>query len=87
MASISDHNAQLQQNLLDAGCDSQLIECCTACFHTKNRQKIRMLLHAQRQKLMGNIHRSQKQLDCLDYLLHQMAKDEKREVDSFEEKF
>ncbi len=78
MASVTDRNAVLRQNLVDAGCDHQTVTCCMEGFWKSNQLEIERLLKQQRKKLLGDIHVGQKQLDCLDYLLYQLDKDRER---------
>lgn len=70
-----ENSTELQQNLMDAGCDDQLIAHCTEYFRTNRIQNMRNLLMRQRLALLGDIHKRQKQLDCLDFLVHEISKE------------
>lgn len=63
------------QNLKDAGCSEGLIgqfqECCS---QGKEKEGIR-LLRKHRDTLLDAMHREQKRIDCLDYLLYQIKKE------------
>ena len=77
MVSASKYRELLHQNLVDAGCDDQLIVQCMDCFTMNRIQDMRLLLSKQRQALLGNIHRKQKELDCLDFLMHKVVKEQR----------
>lgn len=70
---MKDENAIIQ-NLRDAGCDSGII---TAFVKNINENKIAeglKLLDTHRSILLECLHRDQKQIDCLDYLVYQIKK-------------
>lgn len=54
-------------NLTDAGCDIALAEHYADSKNTKEKKDI---LKSHRQKLLDNLHKCQKQIDCLDYLIY-----------------
>ena len=56
------------QNLADAGCDRQTAEEFLSCFHRQNRLKQFQLLEA--------MHLAQRRIDCLDYLVYQLEKED-----------
>lgn len=62
----------ITQNLKDAGCDSKMI----TEFFDKNEKKDEQLkiLKRQRQRLLDRIHKEEKRIDCLDYLVYQMTR-------------
>ena len=78
MAEISDKYGSVRQNLIDAGCDDQMTESCMACFNEGNMAKMLPALAAHRQALLDELHREQKRIDCLDYLVYTIQRDEKR---------
>lgn len=67
----------IEQNLRDAGCD----EACICEFMedmSQNREAEGMkVLRKHRSKLLDAMHREQKRIDCLDYLIYQMRKAKK----------
>lgn len=67
----------IKQNLRDAGCD----EACICEFMedmNQNKEAEGMkVLHRHRSKLLDAMHREQKRIDCLDYLIYQMRKAKK----------
>ena len=62
---------ELRQNLLDAGCDGAQIEAFEHLAGSGDRLD---LLEAHRKDLLEKLHQSQRQIDCLDYLLYQLRK-------------
>ncbi len=71
---IKQKDESLIQNLKDAGCEACMI---TDFMANMDRGKIAegiKLLQNHRAFLLMNIHKGQKQIDCLDYLIYQMKK-------------
>ena len=69
-------DAFLRRNLADAACPGEMIERFMA-FRKEGRQREQMLLlTAHRKTLLEKLRSSQQHLDCLDYLLFTMKKQE-----------
>lgn len=64
----------LVQNLEDAGCSPQMVERFLKLWEGGDEVKQLRLLAEHRQKLLEEVHRVQKEIDCLDYLVYQMKK-------------
>ena len=62
---------ELRQNLVDAGCDPVQIEAFERLAAEGDRVD---LLETHRKDLLDRLHKSQRQIDCLDYLLYQLRK-------------
>ena len=62
------------QNLRDAGCDSRMVEEFMACTRQGDALKQLRLLSRQRRRLLERVHREEKRIDCLDYLVYQIEK-------------
>ncbi len=62
------------QNLRDAGCDSRMVEEFMACARQGDAPKQLRLLSRQRRRLLERVHREEKRIDCLDYLVYQIEK-------------
>ena len=71
---INDENA-IVQNLIDAGCGQELIAEFMEDFRKENISKDLKLLAAHRRSLLDNLHKEQKRIDCLDYLVYKMTKE------------
>ncbi len=65
---------QIRQNLIDAGCDDQLIQSYMTAMKEKDRFQCSWLLDNWRRVLLDEIHGGEKRLDCLDYLRYQLQK-------------
>lgn len=72
--SINDENT-IVQNLIDAGCGQELITEFMEDFRKENISKDLKLLAAHRRSLLDNLHKEQKRIDCLDYLVYKMTKE------------
>lgn len=59
------------QNLKDAGCSSGMIEKFTRLQDDDERLQ---LLSCHRKRLLEALHRDERRIDCLDYLIYQMKK-------------
>lgn len=62
----------IYQNLIDAGCDGDIIEKCME--FVKNGKTLDMLpiLSKHRKTLLDSVHTGNKQIDCLDYLIYSL---------------
>ena len=70
----NDENA-IMQNLIDAGCGEDLIAEFMEDLRKKNISKDLKLLAAHRRSLLDDLHKEQKRIDCLDYLVYKMKKE------------
>lgn len=66
--------AAIIQNLKDAGCSQETIDCCLACLDTGRKKELLERLEKQRKGILDKIHKGQKQIDCLDYLVFQIGR-------------
>lgn len=66
--------AAIIQNLKDAGCSQETIDCCIACLDTERKKELLERLEKQRKGILDKIHKGQKQIDCLDYLVFQIGR-------------
>lgn len=63
-------------NLKAAGFEEEMIEQYLACReYGKLKEQIK-LLSARREDLLEYIHRKEKQIGCLDYLVYRLRKEE-----------
>lgn len=78
MAEVSDLYGIFYDNLKDAGCGEELIgQYFSGCSAPEQKK----LLERHRRVLLDSIHREQKKLDCLDYLLYILRKGEENPND------
>ena len=62
------------QNLKDAGCNTKTVEQFIIYVREGNLQEQLNLLFKHRQKLLDMIHKEEKMIDCLDYLVYKLKK-------------
>ncbi|MCD7892096.1 MAG: hypothetical protein LUG60_00210 [Erysipelotrichaceae bacterium] len=67
---------ELRDNLIDAGCDEEYICQILECDKNDDYQRQTLLLKKQRYELLDKLHDRQKQIDCLDYLLYELKKEQ-----------
>ncbi|MCI8933746.1 MAG: hypothetical protein HFE80_04485 [Clostridiaceae bacterium] len=74
MPEASDTQSILRQNLVDAGCGLELIRQCTALIQQKEIAKLMQVLSCHRRTLLDAVHQNEKRIDCLDYLIDTLEK-------------
>ena len=77
MANYMESPDSVIQNLEDAGCDSETVAQFMELGMEGNRQNQLKLLEQHRKRLLKKGHKNEKRIDCLDYLVFQMNKEEK----------
>ncbi len=75
MANAMNALAILHESLIDAGCDEKTTEQCMALAKEHKQADILPLLSAHRASLLNTVHTSQRQIDCLDFLVYTMKKE------------
>lgn len=76
MAEARDTQGILYQNLIDAGCGEALVRQFLQLNAAGKKQESLALLARHRQQLLDCCHGAQKKIDCLDYLIYQMRREE-----------
>ena len=71
---MCDSEESIIQNLRDAGCDETTITSFLRCMKDGKEPESLQLLKKQRSLLLDAVHREEKKIDCLDYLVYQMQK-------------
>ena len=64
----------LLENLEDAGCGSELMERFLALERSGQYREQLRLLSDHRRRLLDCLHREERRIDCLDYLVYQLEK-------------
>lgn len=64
------------RNLKDAGCSQQTIEQFIECLKRGTLSEQMELLSRHRDSLLDQMHREQRRIDCLDYLVYQMQREQ-----------
>ncbi len=63
------------QNLNATGCGEYTLKAFVNNFNDKKFSDGLKLLEAHRRTLLDELHKEQKQIDCLDYLVYKMRKE------------
>ncbi|MDY4668967.1 MAG: hypothetical protein SO415_03060 [Oliverpabstia sp.] len=66
--------AAIIQNLKDAGCSQETIDCCITCLDMGQKEELLKRLDEHRKGLLDKVHEGEKQIDCLDYLVFQIGR-------------
>lgn len=67
---------EVVQNLRDAGCGIETIQDFLLYLNENQKEKQLELLEKHRRQLLSNVHREEKKIYCLDYLVHQIKNKE-----------
>ena len=65
---------QLMQGLSDAGCDAAACAAIGSLFEAGNTREVLRRMRLQRCELVDEMHRSQRKVDRMDYLIHAQEK-------------
>ncbi len=63
------------RNLRDSGCGKEIIEAFVEDLREEKYSEGLKLLEAHRRVLLDELHKEQKRIDCLDYLVYKMRKE------------
>lgn len=74
------HDTEVEQNLKDAGCRRADIERCMERLDRGEVREAVGILNGHRDELLERIHRDEKRIDCLDYLIYRLSSQDKTEV-------
>lgn len=66
---MPENRITLQQNLADAGCDENFILRFAVLAKAQNTAEMLKMLATQRQNLLDSVHREERRIYCLDYLV------------------
>lgn len=75
MREYTDNVQAVIQNLRDAGCGRETVEQFLELCRSGECKKQLGLLEKHRKRLLEEIHKYEKQIDCLDYLIFQMNRE------------
>ncbi len=78
MPNASDKQTILRENPKDAGCDPETIGRCEVLAQGEKRGELMRVLSLHRRALLDAVHENQRRIDCLDYLVYQIEKQDKR---------
>lgn len=74
MPHAADTDGILHQNLVDAGCGPEIVRQCMALAQKQDQAELMRVLSRHRRTLLDTLHQSEKQIDCLDYLVYTLEK-------------
>ncbi len=74
MAEARNTYKGIYQNLIDAGCDEDITENCMSFVNNGRIADMLPILAKHRKCLLDLLHKVQKQIDCLDYLIYTLKK-------------
>lgn len=77
MPEASDTKGILRQNLIDAGCSQEVVQRCMDLARGKKTAEMKRILAGHRRTLLDTVHAEQKKIDCLDYLVYTLDKDQR----------
>lgn len=63
---------EIIQNLIDAGCESDMIDGCMQNIANGKKDELLKCLENHRVTLLHKVHENEKQIDCLDYFIFQI---------------
>lgn len=76
-ASANPYAYTILQNLKDAGCTDEMVEKFMTLQNSDDAEQQIRLLSGHRKHLLEKLHREEKRIDCLDYLIYHMQKKNK----------
>lgn len=65
---------EIEQNLKDAGCNAEVIREFFSYGDESDADGQRALLEEHRKKLLNRVHKEEKKISCLDYLIFQLER-------------
>ncbi len=74
MAEANDVYGRVYQNLVDADCDEETTQRCMSLMKDGRYMDMLPVLNRHRRVLLDRVHKGQKEIDCLDYLLYSLKK-------------
>ncbi len=64
------------QNMRDAGCSPETIHSCISSIKRGRKEELLKKLYTQRNCLLDKVHEGERQIDCLDYLVYTIAREQ-----------
>lgn len=71
----SEYEESIIRNLRDSGCGEDTIKAFVEDFRGENFSEGLKLLETHRRVLLDELHKEQKRIDCLDYLVFKIKKE------------
>lgn len=77
MPEASDLADILRQNLVDAGCGEEMVRQCMAFAGERDCAGLLRVLACHRRMLLDTVHRNERRIDCLDYLVYRLERQQR----------
>lgn len=71
----NEYEESIIRNLKDSGCGEETIKAFVEYLRTKKYSEGLKLLEVHRRVLLDELHKEQKRIDCLDYLVYKIRKE------------
>lgn len=71
----SEYENAIIRNLKDSGCGEEIIKAFVEDLRERKISEGLKILEAHRRVLLDELHKEQKRIDCLDYLVYKMKKE------------
>ena len=75
MKNNQERKKSLIQNLKDTGCDEKIVNEFIFLLNNNQTDKIFILLSNYRKSLLELLHKNQKEIDILDFLINDLRKE------------
>lgn len=75
MPKASDKLGMIYQNLIDAGCSTEMTDTCMEYVREGKITDILPLLSRHRESLLQTVRQGKQKIDCLDFLIYRIKKD------------
>lgn len=72
-----DKRSCFLNNLIDAGCEEELIKKCEMLKNNHQTNELILTLTKHKQKLLKILHENANQIDCLDFLIYEIKNENK----------
>ena len=76
MAEANETSVIVYRNLIDAGCNEATTNQCMLLLQAGKKSDMLPILSKHRAALLNSVHKGQKQIDCLDYLIYRIRREE-----------
>ena len=76
----SESREAVVQNLKDAGCSPDTIKDFLLYFDREQKEEQITLLEKHRRELLNVVHKAEKKIYCLDYLIYQIKNEKERGI-------
>lgn len=76
MVDVRKTYKSIYQNLIDAGCNKSITDKCMLLVEDGRTTDMLPILATYRESLLSSVHAGQKKIDCLDFLIYTLRRNE-----------